>query len=73
MKCHNQQEKLAIRRRLTIHPDYLIIQDHFLKPKKNIKDPIVKTSFACREHLQPLSNKCLSSVHCLTEPSISKI
>ena len=72
IKCHNQQKKLAIRQ-LMINLDYLITQAHFLKAKKYIKDLSVKASSVCREHTQPLSNKCLSSVPCLIEASISTI
>lgn len=72
VKCHNKKKKLPIRQ-LMIRLDYLITQAHFLKPKKHIKDLSLKTSSVCREHTEPLSNKCLSSVPCLIEASISTI
>ena len=72
IKCYNQQKELAIRL-LIFHLDYLVIQGHFLKTKKNLQDQSVKTSFVCLGHIKPLNNMCLSSVHCLTEASISTI
>ena len=69
IKCYNQQKELAIRL-LIFHLDYLVIQG---QTKKNLQDQSVKTSFVCLGHIKPLNNMCLSSVHYLTEASISTI